>query len=152
MLFHAAIGLHVDLRAPVHVKVQPADKLLVLLNQHRAAHGEQPVRYNSQLNAEAHWHVARLAAEGFPPDPHDLDGMSWVARIEQFGYRSWTDLGQNVADNWGYPDPVKHLDTQWWNSPEHRRNMLDPLFAEVGIAVLTAGGKTYGCVDFGRAA
>jgi uncharacterized protein YkwD len=59
-------------------------------------------------------------------------------------------LGENVAYNWGYSDPVQMLFDQWWNSPEHQANMLSSRYLEVGIGVASStSGKTYGVQDFG---
>ena len=61
--------------------------------------------------------------------------------------------GENVAYNFGYADPTGQLMLQWWNSPEHRANILGSKYTVVGIGVATgASGRTYGVMVFGSPA
>jgi len=83
---------------------------------------------------------------------HILDGHDVVYRIAQVGYQ-WSWLGENVAYCYGYSDPAAQLTTQWWNSPDHRANMLGSNFTEIGVGIATgASGRTYGVQVFAKPA
>jgi uncharacterized protein YkwD len=67
---------------------------------------------------------------------NSLSGADFVSRIRRAGYlrkaRYWT-VGENLA--WGdgnRSSPASILDA-WMNSPEHRANILDPAFKEIGV-------------------
>ena len=72
---------------------------------------------------------------------HDsVDGTAFWRRIQvfypstRFGY--WS-VGENLL--WSSPgvDAQKAL-TMWENSPEHRQNLLDPHWREIGISAVHA--------------
>lgn len=134
------------------------DELLVLqvTNSYRASNGLAPLTVNPLLEQMAHGHAGNMATQDkygdTGNDGHVLDGHDVVWRAAAVGYQ-WGALGENVAYNIGYPDPAQELMTQWWNSPEHQANILNPNYTEVGIGVAQgASGRTYGVVDFGAPA
>ncbi|MGE3467568.1 MAG: CAP domain-containing protein, partial [Pyrinomonadaceae bacterium] len=49
----------------------------------------------------------------------------------------WRAIGENIAFNRGYGDPVTKAVELWLDSPSHKRNMLSPDWKEsaIGIAV-----------------
>jgi uncharacterized protein YkwD len=128
--------------------------ILQQTNAYRASRGLPPLVINPLLET-----MARNLANGEAgadrygdsnTNGHIFQGHDFVWRANQVGY-NWQTVGENVADNWGYADPVQHLSIQWWTSPEHQANILDADYVEIGIGVATsASGKTYGVVDFGR--
>jgi uncharacterized protein YkwD len=135
-----------------------ADEFLILteLNQYRANNGLPPLRINPLLQADAQGHANNMATQDKYGDTdmngHILNGHDFIWRAAQVGYQ-WSILGENVAYNLGYDNPAQELSDQWWNSAEHRANMLDPRFIEVGIGVARgASGRTYGVEVFGAPA
>jgi peptidoglycan hydrolase-like protein with peptidoglycan-binding domain len=58
--------------------------------------------------------------------------------------RNWQSLGENVGDG---PN-LRDLATAFWNSSEHRRNILDPDFTQVGIAATIADHRIWIAVEF----
>jgi uncharacterized protein YkwD len=128
--------------------------ILQQTNAYRASRGLAPLVVNPQLEQMASGLASgEAAADRYGDtnmDGHVFQGHDFVWRANQVGY-NWQTLGENVADNWGYADPVPQLSIQWWTSPEHQANILDPAFVEIGVGVASsASGKTYGVVDFGR--
>jgi uncharacterized protein YkwD len=121
-------------------------RVLQATNAARASRGLPALVVNPLLQQAAHQRAVTEAATGtylgdggFPQD------------VNSTGY-PWTVLGENDGYNWGYADPARQLTVQWWDSPPHRANILDPGYAEVGVGVGTGGsGTTYGVVIFGRA-
>ena len=47
-------------------------------------------------------------------------------------------------------DPAR-IHSAWMNSPDHRRNLLNPEVDAVGIAVVEAGGSYYAVAEYERA-
>ncbi len=58
---------------------------------------------------------------------------------------------QSVAENIAVGPSADSLQTQWMNSPPHRRNILDPNLNAIGFAVVQQGGSLYAVADFDRA-
>jgi uncharacterized protein YkwD len=101
-------------------------------------------------------HAANMARQDRYGDTdtngHILDGHDVVYRVAQVGYQ-WSWLGENVAYCYGYSDPAAQLITQWWNSPDHRANILGSNYTEFGVGLATgASGRTYAVQVFARPA
>jgi uncharacterized protein YkwD len=150
----AAVGLWVVASPAGATAHRPATSLSSLergvladLNALRRQHGLAPLRVSARLSAAARQHSAEMAARGY--FSHDsANGSSFDRRIARYypigGNRYWS-VGENLL--WSSPDvdPGGALDL-WWNSPEHRKNMLTARWREIGLSavhVLTAPG-TYG--------
>jgi uncharacterized protein YkwD len=107
-----------------------AESILQLVNGARASQGIAPLRINAQLMQAAAAHSADqahqdvLAHEG-------SDGSSPSDRAERTGYPS-RFVGENILSR-GTLHAAGAFD-QWWNSPGHHDNMLNPAYSEVGIA------------------
>jgi len=71
-------------------------------------------------------------------------GINWTSWLVSIGYY-YNTTGENIASN-NY-DPVQ-LFNQWWNSPGHRANMMNPAYNKVGIGVIYGNGKYIGTQTF----
>lgn len=119
-------------------------QVLELVNRERAAAGLQPVTYNGVLDTAAEQHathmsgVGRMAHEGIG----DADPGT---RIRAAGFRdSW---GENVATGQTSPEQVVR---EWMASPEHRRNIMNPDYRQLGVSQVTSqGGRSYWAQEFG---
>ena len=107
------------------------------LNAIRADHGLVALRPSASLNAAATQHSQEMAEDGY--FKHDsFDGTSFSTRISHWyplaGYRSWS-VGENLL--WSSPgvDPARALDL-WMGSREHRANILNPRWREIGIGAV----------------
>jgi uncharacterized protein YkwD len=132
--------------------VAAAQSLLQQLNGYRQTAGLRALTANALLMQVAQAHANNMARQDRYGDSdtngHILDGHDVVYRVAQVGYR-WGTLGENVAYNYGYADPAGQLMLQWWNSPEHRANILGGKYTVAGIGVATgASGRTYGVMVF----
>ncbi len=67
----------------------------------------------------------------------DADGRGPADRARKNGIR-YRALAENVAMNHGYDEPVHVAVDGWMESPGHRRNILDPRFAQTGVGVAVA--------------
>jgi uncharacterized protein YkwD len=126
--------------------------LLQQVNGFRQSAGLRALAANAQLMQVAQAHANNMARQDRYGDTdtngHILDGHDVVWRVAQVGFR-WATLGENVAYDYGYYDPAGQLMIQWWNSPEHRANILATKYTVVGIGVATgASGRTYGVMVF----
>jgi uncharacterized protein YkwD len=71
---------------------------------------------------------------------HDACGKEWDTVFKSSGY--WTSrlsvlIGENLA--WGERDfaTPREVMLGWLNSPDHRDNLLEPRFRQMGLAVAT---------------
>jgi uncharacterized protein YkwD len=111
--------------------------VLAQINFIRVQHDLAPLRLNAELGEAAEEHSQEMAADGY--FQHDSsDGSVFWKRIADFyssaGYGYWS-VGENLL--WGSPNvgPVGALQL-WMRSPEHRANILDPRWREIGISAV----------------
>ena len=111
--------------------------ILQQLNALRASHHLKPLTLSPSLNAVSLQHTKEMAARGY--FAHDsADGSAFWKRIRRVygvsGYSFWS-VGENLL--WQEPnvDPAAAI-RLWLASPEHKRNMLDPRWREIGIAAV----------------
>lgn len=111
--------------------------VLAGLNQIRVQHGLQPVRISARLTASAAQHSREMGADGyFEHNSHD--GTAFWKRIGRWysssGYGYWS-VGENLL--WSSPQVDSAGAMQlWMNSPEHRANILNPRWREIGISAV----------------
>lgn len=119
-------------------------RVLELVNVERARAGLGPVRYHGTLDQAATGHNAQQAATQTMAHEGIGDGTPGD-RARAVG---WTDSwGENVAVGQTSPEQVV---AEWMASPGHRRNILDPSFANMGVSHTTdASGRQYWAQTFG---
>jgi uncharacterized protein YkwD len=120
--------------------------VLQRLNAIRASHGLVPLRSSARLAAAAAEHSREMAADGYFQH-ESADGTAFFTRIAQWysskGYGYWA-VGENLL--WSSPsvDSGRAL-SMWMHSPEHRANILNARWREIGVgAVHATAGGTYG--------
>ena len=125
-------------------------RVVELTNQERANAGFAPLRQSVDLDAAAQLYAEVLAtglcfAHTCSPVP------DMVARNEQAGYTDWMALGENIAGGQRTPEQVV---AEWMASPDHRVNILNPKYTEIGVGVATGNGfyRIYWAQNFGRRA
>jgi len=113
--------------------------LLREINHIRSAHGLRPVAASIPLARAADAHTASMGRLGY--FAHDsADGTRWDKRIARFyphGKTSYWMVGENLL----FASGAVVLTTSaavamWMESPEHRRNILEPRWRSVGISEL----------------
>jgi uncharacterized protein YkwD len=111
---------------------------LCLLNSQRTSAGLRALSTSPVLSRAAAGYSAQMVRESFfahrAPAGPDL-----AARLARAGYLShaaaqWL-VGENLAWATGTAATPRQLIAAWMDSPEHRRNILDRAFREVGIGV-----------------
>ncbi len=123
--------------------------MLVLINQHRADHGQGPLSLNPALIDSARWLSQDMAARSYLSHTDSL-GRDSFRRLDDFGFDpvpGWR--GENIAcGNAGATETF----SQWEHSPGHDANMLSPNYSLVGIARAYVADSRYGwywTTDFG---
>ncbi len=110
-----------------------------LLNQKRAENGEKPLVWNELLAAVARIHSRDMADNKYFSH-RGLDDSKVGDRAERGGLK-WKAIGENIAYNRGYKDPIEKAVELWMGSTGHRQNLMDDHWKEsaVGIAVAADG-------------
>jgi uncharacterized protein YkwD len=115
-----------------------ATRALQLVNEIRARGtrcGERsfapapPVRLSGTLAGVALGHAADMAEHNYF-EHQDLTGRSPAQRVRAVGYQEKL-VGENIAYG---PKSAEEVVQGWLDSPGHCENIMDPRFAEMGIA------------------
>ena len=118
------------------------ERVLELVNAARAAghrcgrrrfDAAKPLTLSAALTRAAAAHAADMAANGFM-DHQGSDGSSAGERANRAGYR-WRAVGENIAA--GHPDADAVVEG-WFQSAGHCANLMNPQFAEMGVAFAPA--------------
>jgi uncharacterized protein YkwD len=113
--------------------------VLTDINAFRAAHDLAPLRLSASLTAAARDHSQQMEADGYFAH-NSVDGTAFWKRIQSFypsSHFGYWSVGENLL--WSSPDvDAQKALTMWENSPEHRKNMLDPNWREIGVSAVHA--------------
>jgi uncharacterized protein YkwD len=90
---------------------------------------------SSRLNRSAQgWTNAMVAHDAFG------HGSDFAARITAAGYR-WSVAGENIATGFATPASVMNA---WMHSPDHRANILNPAYTDIGVGENPRPVRRYG--------
>lgn len=136
----------IEISKPVKKEVSVKDlerQAFELLNQRRIENGLKPVVWNEEIAKVARLHSQNMASYRFFSH-QGLDGLTVDKRADAFGIRNWRKIGENIAYNSGYKDPVEYAVLRWMQSESHRQNLLSEKWKESGVGVAIADdGKTF---------
>jgi peptidoglycan hydrolase-like protein with peptidoglycan-binding domain len=104
------------------------------LNAERTAHGLPALAADGDLTAVAQQWAAHMAATGVLA--HNPQLATQVT--------GWHAVGENVGDG----PTVADLDAAFWASPEHRANILDPTYDDIGVGSARGDGVLWISVVF----
>ncbi|MEA2256589.1 MAG: hypothetical protein QOG35_2634 [Solirubrobacteraceae bacterium] len=133
---------------------------LCLMNAERTARGRKELRDQPALTKVARRYADQMVRGRFFAHTSP-GGSTMLARIRETSYLenvlAWS-VGENLAWGTGPLATPRATVRAWMLSPGHRRNLLDPSFADVGIGIVagvpdaTAAGDAGGTyvTDFGR--
>jgi len=115
--------------------------VLCLINRERAAHGEQPLVPNAQLEAAAEGHNAEMLADDY--FAHVSPGGETPSdRIRQTGYIPGPSVGFVIGENlaWGTLSLAtpQSIVAAWVASPPHLSNILESQYHDTGIGIVPA--------------
>lgn len=109
-----------------------ADRLIALTNELRNEYNLNPLSQNQYLNQAAE-NKANYILTNQNFSHTGLNGESFSYWIKQTNYH-YQRVGENLAIN--YQDPETVI-SAWLNSPSHRKNILNPLYHEIGLAAVS---------------
>jgi uncharacterized protein YkwD len=146
------------IRPQVRTQARLDRSLLQDINALRSANGLRPLRASSQLEAAATAHSCEMARDGYFAHG-SRNGLAFWRRVRRYyntrRYRRW-QVGENLM--WGSPGLSSgQVLGAWLESAEHRENLLNPVWREIGVAAehvrhgrgLFAQPTTVVTVDFG---
>jgi len=117
------------------------------INAERARNRLEPLRLDETLSHLAEFYACRLADGDFFAHVDPFDGSTVDTRAVDFGY-AFHKIGENLAAG---QRTVEQAVADWMASADHRRNILDPAYTEIGVAVKEGGSLgPYWVVEFGR--
>jgi uncharacterized protein YkwD len=133
----------------------PAQKLLDLINQKRAAAGCSPVTGDDKLRAAAERHAVDMRDHpNVRVDPNHIgsDGSSIGSRISDAGFTPASLTGEIMYFALGPPGNNEQANIDWWmGSAPHRQIIQNCAFTHAGVGLLYPGGtQWFSTVDFGR--
>jgi uncharacterized protein YkwD len=153
-LILVALGLWVAASPAGASSQRPATSLSSLeqgvladINTLRKEHGLAPLRLSASLSSAARQHSSEMAARGYFSHS-SANGSSFDRRIARYypmGGNHYWSVGENLL--WSSPDvDAGAALNMWWNSPEHRKNMLTARWREIGLSAVhvAAAPGTYG--------
>jgi uncharacterized protein YkwD len=114
----------------------------------RAFAAAPPLRWNERLAQAAAEHAQDMAAHA-RLDHQGHDGSTPAQRISRTGY-PWRSIAENVAAGQASPEDVVE---DWLASPGHCANIMDPGFADMGVAFglnMQATAAVWWAQEFGR--
>lgn len=115
-----------------------AQELLRETNEVRKSNGESPLVYNAALNKAAELKARDMFQSQYwaHTSPSGVTPWTWFDRA---GYQ-YQNAGENLAKDF---HTARGVMTAWLDSTEHRSNILDTRYSEVGFAILpgTLDGK-----------
>jgi hypothetical protein len=125
----------------------PERTLFQLINQSRAESQLPPLAWDPALGRAAKLHAAKIAgivgvAEHQYPGEPDLQTRATMAGAK------FVSIAENVAGSAPSADIVHKA---WMMSPGHRRNILNPGYNAVGIAIAEDHGALFSVADFAHA-
>jgi uncharacterized protein YkwD len=111
-----------------------------------------PLVWNEALYASAYEHSQDLAYTNtfshvgsgtkYDKTGKTLNRESYFdERIAYNGYLDYSSVGENIAAG---QDDIKEVLTAWLESPAHCANLMSPVFAEVGVAIVINKESKYG--------
>ena len=119
---------------PVHNSME--DEIIAIVNQQRANYGLPALQSNDSLNTAA----AKRAAEITQNFSHTRpNGSKCSSVLDEMGVRYYA-FGENIAC--GILNAASVMDI-WMDSADHRANILNPKFRNIGVGVAESGGMLY---------
>jgi uncharacterized protein YkwD len=108
-----------------------------LVNAERAEYGQEPLQWDGALCRMARQQSESMARMDYFSHTGP-DGVDMAARARALDLRGWRALGENIAYNQGFEDPVAFAVERWMVSSHHRANILSSQFTRTGLGIARA--------------
>jgi uncharacterized protein YkwD len=129
------------------------------INAVRVSDGLVPLRLSHALFGSAMLHCEQMIDGGYFAHTNP-DGSSFTSRLSSFypqGHHLYYSVGENLL--WTLnPMSSQAMVAKWMKSPEHRANLLDPMWRQIAVAAVSVASApgvfdnepvTVVTVDFG---
>jgi uncharacterized protein YkwD len=113
-----------------------------ILNQKRVECGLTALAWSEQVAAVARLHSRNMADQGFFSHI-GKDGGRVGDRADRLKLGDWRAIGENLAYNRGFPDPVAKAVESWLTSNSHRASLLSGDWSESAVGVAIAADGSY---------
>jgi uncharacterized protein YkwD len=126
---------------PSAIQILDFEKLAFsLINQKRVEIGLEPLAWSDDVAKIARLHSENMVKFNFFSH-RGIDGKMVDDRADSLGLTKWTAMGENIAYNRGYKNPIETAVEKWMLSEGHRENLLGERWKEsaIGIAVTDDG-------------
>ncbi len=122
---------------PAKASAITAENIIIATNQTRAQKNIPPLTANQLLTQAAYQKAFFIfQTQKFQ---HNFGARRFSAWIRETGYQ-YDYVGENLAI---YFQTTESIIKAWLASPLHRKNLLNPRFAEIGVAVVKGKFKGY---------
>ncbi|HEX8844635.1 MAG TPA: CAP domain-containing protein [Pyrinomonadaceae bacterium] len=139
---HTAGAMAAEPAAPAVAATSLERRAFDLVNAERVRQGLPPLVWDGSLCRVARLHSENMGRLNFF-DHHAPDGTSLLDRARRGNIR-WRSLGENIAFNQGFDDPVTLAVNQWMHSQGHRENILRRIFTHSAVGIArTSDGRVY---------
>lgn len=140
VIVHNGVGASV---APKPLSVAALERrVFEVVNRKRLEAGLPPAVWSDDAARVARIHSQNMAAYNFFSH-QGRDGMRVSERATAAGFRKWHALGENIAYNRGYGNPLESVVQSWMNSAGHRANMLNSRWDKTGVGIAVTANGTY---------
>jgi uncharacterized protein YkwD len=147
------------LASHARARVSLDSRLLVQLNEIRVEHGLEPLVISPALTASADKHSLDMITKGYFAHTSSNGTPMWERIAPHYVSRRYSDwlVGENLFWSPGQPNAAVAL-SAWMASPDHRANILNPNWRQIGIAAVSSpvapdayGGRSVTVIttDFG---
>ena len=119
------------------------EQVFSAINRFREENHLVPLSMAKDLSGVARLHSQDMAMRDYF-NHVSPDGTTMRKRVLGSGITNWNRLAENIAMNYGHPDPADVAVKGWLNSNGHRHNILDQDLTETGIGVaVDVKGRIY---------
>lgn len=116
--------------------------LFALINAKRSEIGLPTLFWSDDVARIARLHSENMAKFSFFSH-RGLDGKMVDDRADQLGITKWKAMGENIAYNRGFRDPIATVVEKWMESQGHRENLLSNRWKDSAIGIAVTGDGTY---------
>lgn len=112
------------------------------INKKRAEVDLPALIWSEQAAQTARIHSRNMSSYNFFSHT-GIDGKRVDNRADSVGLKNWRMIGENIAYNRGYGNPVERVIESWMNSRDHRENLLNKNWEETGVGIALTNTGTY---------
>lgn len=113
-----------------------------LINQRRFEKNLGALQWSDEVAEIARVHSQNMAKHKFF-NHRGIDGSMVDDRAFDLGVKNWQAIGENIAFNCGYENPVEFAVERWMLSASHRENLLSSRWRESAVGVAVGDDGSY---------